>query len=55
VLAQPGQLAGGALDRLSAPLGRVAFAQQDRYGVPAIENAIAAGFAAADEVEAMLA
>lgn len=53
VLAQPGQLAGGALEKLSAPLGRVAFAHQDRYGVPAIENAIAAAFAASDEVNRM--
>jgi monoamine oxidase len=55
VLAQPGQLAAGGLERLSAPLGRVAFAHQDRYGVPAIENAIAAGLAAAREAEAALA
>jgi hypothetical protein len=50
VLAKPGQLAGGAMERLSAPLGRIAFAHQDRYGVPAIENAIAAAFEACDEV-----
>ena len=50
VLAQPGQLAGGAMERLSAPLGHLAFAHQDRYGVPAIENALAAAFAASDEI-----
>jgi monoamine oxidase len=54
VLAQPGQLANGRLERLSAPLGRVAFAHQDRYGVPAIENAIGAGLEAAREAGAML-
>ena len=53
VLAQPGQLASGNLEKLSAPLGRVVFAHQDRYGVPAIENAIAAAFAAGDEVDRM--
>ncbi len=53
VQALPGQLAGGGLERLSRPLGRLAFAHQDRYGVPAIENALAAAFAAADEVERM--
>ena len=52
VLARPGQLADGSLERISAPLGAIAFAQQDRYGLPAIENAIHAGFAAASEVEA---
>ena len=53
VLAQPGQLAGGALERLSAPLGRIVFAHQDRYGVPAIENALGAAFAATDELQRM--
>ena len=53
VLAQPGQLAGGGLERLSAPLGRVVFAHQDRYGVPAIENALGAAFAATDELQRM--
>jgi len=55
VLAQPGQLASGDLEKLSAPLGRVAFAHQDRFGVPAIENAIEAGFEAAREVERAIA
>jgi len=55
VLAQPGQLASGDLETLAAPFGRVTFAHQDRYGVPAIENAIAAGLAAAREAEAALA
>jgi hypothetical protein len=50
VLAQPGQLASGRLEALSKPLGRVAFAHQDRFGVPAIETAIQAGMAAAAEV-----
>jgi len=53
VLAQPGQLAGGAMERLSAPLGRICFAHQDRYGVPAIENALAAAFEASDEIDRM--
>lgn len=53
VLAQPGQLAGGALEKLSAPFGRVVFAHQDRYGVPAIENALGAAFAATDELQRM--
>lgn len=55
VLAQPGQLASGDLERLSAPLGRVVFAHQDRFGTPAIETAIEAGFAAAREAERLLA
>jgi len=50
VVAQPGQLSNGDLERLSAPFGRIAFAHQDRFGTPAIESAIAAGFAAAKEV-----
>ena len=50
VLAQPGQLSSGRMEELSAPLGRVVFAHQDRYGVPAIENAIAAAFAACEEL-----
>lgn len=50
VLAQPGQLASGRLEALSRPLGRVTFAHQDRFGVPAIETAIQAGMAAAAEV-----
>jgi hypothetical protein len=54
VLAQPGQLAGGALAKISAPFGRVAFAHQDRYGVPAIENAIGAAFEASREVARLL-
>ena len=53
MLAQPGQLASGAMEKLSAPLGRVVFAHQDRYGVPAIENAIGAAFAATDELQRM--
>lgn len=53
VLAQPGQLAGGNLEKLSAPLGRIVFAHQDRYGVPAIENALGAAFAATDELQRM--
>lgn len=53
VLAQPGQLAGGGMEKLSAPLGPIAFAHQDRFGVPAIENAIGAAFLAADEVQGM--
>lgn len=50
VLAKPGQLADGALGRLSAPLGRVAFAHQDRHGIPAIENAIGAALEAEAEL-----
>jgi monoamine oxidase len=54
VLSQPGQLSSGSMEKLSAPLGRVTFAHQDRYGVPAIENAIAAAFAASAEVERLI-
>jgi len=55
VLAQPGQLASGRLEALSAPLGPIVFAHQDRYGTPAIETAIEAGLAAAREAQALLA
>lgn len=54
VLAKPGQLASGALEALSRPLERVVFAQQDRYGTPAIESAIQAGLDAAREADALL-
>ena len=53
VLAQPGQLASGRLEKISAPFQRVAFAHQDRFGVSAIENAIEAAFEAAGEVAAL--
>lgn len=55
VVAKPGQLASGDLERLSAPLGRITFAHQDRFGAPAIETAIEAGFRAARETEEVLA
>jgi monoamine oxidase len=54
VLAKPGQLASGDLEHLSAPLGRIAFAHQDRYGVPAIESALEAAIAASGEVARIL-
>lgn len=55
VLAQTGQLSSGRLEALSAPFGAIAFAHQDRYGTPAIETAIDAGFAAAREAQTRLA
>ncbi|KAF0242086.1 MAG: hypothetical protein FD180_4107 [Planctomycetota bacterium] len=54
VLSSPGQLSGGAMEKLSAPLGRIAFAQQDRFGIPAIENAIEAANLAVEEIEEIL-
>ncbi|MFN0152415.1 MAG: FAD-dependent oxidoreductase [bacterium] len=54
VVAQPGQLSSGRLEALSAPLGAITFAHQDRYGVPAIETAIDAGLAAAREAQTLL-
>ena len=54
VLARPGQLSDGSLERVSAPLTSISFAQQDRYGLPAIEPAIHAGLDAAAEALAHL-
>ncbi|HYM80651.1 MAG TPA: hypothetical protein VEY91_04465 [Candidatus Limnocylindria bacterium] len=54
VLAKPGQLASGTLERISAPLGPIVFAQQDRFGVPAIESALEAAFVAADEASKLI-
>ncbi len=54
VQARPGQLADGLMEKLSEPIGRIAFAHQDRWGVPAIENAIEAANRAVEEVEDVL-
>jgi monoamine oxidase len=54
VQALPGQLSSKEFSAISEPLGRLAFAHQDRYGTPAIETAAEAGFRAAEEVEELL-
>ncbi len=54
IVAKPGQLADGTLDRARAPLPGLWFAHTDVQGAPAYENAIAAAFDAADAVDAYL-
>ncbi|MCC6741248.1 MAG: FAD-dependent oxidoreductase [Planctomycetia bacterium] len=54
VQARPGQLADRLMEQISEPLGRIAFAHQDRWGIPAIENAIEAANLAVEEVEDVL-
>ncbi len=54
VQSRPGQLADGLMEKISEPIGRIAFAHQDRWGIPAIENAIEAANLAVEEVEDVL-
>lgn len=52
LIARPGQLADGTMERARAPVeGGLFFAHTDTQGAPAIENALVAAFGAAEAVE----
>jgi hypothetical protein len=49
-VAEVGALANGMIDKLSAPIGRIYFANQDNYLNPAFESAFSSAEAAAEAV-----
>ena len=54
ILAEPGFIFGTAREGAQAPLGAISFAAADVDGLPAFENAVAAGYRAADEVHTLI-